>query len=96
MTDYAPPIKDMLFNIRELSGTEEVLALDAYADFDLDLIEQVVEEAGKFSAEVLGPLNIPGDQVGSIEITGIIGLALGIGNRVKHALDGVYSCAGSI
>jgi acyl-CoA dehydrogenase len=64
MTDFVPPLKDMLFNIRHISGIDDVLRLDSYAEFDVDVIEQVVEEAGKFSAEVLAPLNVPGDQNG--------------------------------
>lgn len=64
MTDFVPPLKDMLFNIHHLSGVDEILQLDSYAEFDIDVIDQVVEEAGKFSADVLAPLNIPGDQNG--------------------------------
>ncbi len=62
MTDYKPPLKDMLFNIHEISGLERILELENYADFDADIINQVVEEAGKVAADVLSPINIPGDQ----------------------------------
>jgi len=64
MTDYTPPLKDMLFTIHELSGLHRVLELERFADFDIDVVDQVVEEASKFAAEVLSPINIPGDQVG--------------------------------
>ncbi len=64
MTTYTQPLKDMLFNIHELSGLERVLQQKRFADFDTDVVDQVVEEAGKFAVEVLSPINIPGDQVG--------------------------------
>ena len=64
MTDYKPPLKDMLFAVHELSGLEAVLQLDSYSDFDAEVVTQVVTEAGKFAAEVLAPLNIPGDSHG--------------------------------
>ena len=64
MTDYIPPLKDMLFNIHELSGLERVLQLERFADYDRDVVDQVVAEAGKFAAEVLAPLNISGDEIG--------------------------------
>jgi len=64
MTDYNLPLKDMLFNIHQLSGLERVLQLERFADFDNDVVDQVVEEAGKFAADVLSPLNIPGDEIG--------------------------------
>jgi len=64
MTDYVPPLKDMLFNIHALSGLERVLQLERFAGFDGDVVDQVVEEAGKFAADVLAPLNISGDEIG--------------------------------
>jgi acyl-CoA dehydrogenase len=64
MTDYVPPLKDMLFNIHELSGLERVLQLERFADYDSDVVDQVVGEAGKFAAEVLAPLNSSGDEIG--------------------------------
>ena len=33
MTDYIPPLKDMLFIIHELSGLERLLELETFADF---------------------------------------------------------------
>jgi alkylation response protein AidB-like acyl-CoA dehydrogenase len=62
MTDYIPPLKDILFNMHQLSGLDRILQLERFADFDTDLIDQVVEEAGKFAADILSPINIPGDK----------------------------------
>jgi len=72
MTDYIPPLKDMLFNIHELSGLERVLQLERFSDFDKDIVDQVVEEAGKFATEVLAPLNIPGDEAGCKVIDNVV------------------------
>ncbi|MEE8308420.1 MAG: acyl-CoA dehydrogenase family protein, partial [Gammaproteobacteria bacterium] len=83
MTDYNPPLKDMLFNIHELSGLERVLQLERFADFDTDVIDQVVEEAGKFAAEVLSPINIPGDQAGCKHVDG--GVVAAPGFAAAHA-----------
>ncbi len=62
MTQYSHPLKDALFAIQHLSGIDQVLQQEAFADFDLDTVNQVIEEAGKFAADVLSPINIPGDQ----------------------------------
>jgi alkylation response protein AidB-like acyl-CoA dehydrogenase len=64
MTDYNPPIKDMLFAMRELAGLSRILQLSAYKAVDSETAEQVIEEAGNFAKDVLAPLNIPGDQAG--------------------------------
>jgi acyl-CoA dehydrogenase len=66
----------MRFVIHELAGLNEVLALPCYADFDGDVIDQVVEEAGKFAADILSPINIPGDQSGArVEDNAVIAAA---------------------
>jgi hypothetical protein len=48
-----------LFNVLEPSGLTRVQELEKFADFDV-VVDQVVEEAGKFAADILSPLNIPG------------------------------------
>ena len=72
MSDYVPPLKDMLFNLHELADVDAVLGLAQFADFDRDVIDQVVEEATKFSAEVVAPLNVAGDQHGAKLVDGKI------------------------
>lgn len=64
MTDYVPPLQDMKFVIHELSGLPDVLQLPDFAEIDVDTIDQVLDEAGKFASDVLAPLNIPGDRAG--------------------------------
>jgi alkylation response protein AidB-like acyl-CoA dehydrogenase len=65
MPTYTPPIRDMQFVLHELLGmTEELKAMPAHAELDIDTINAVLEEAGKFAAEVTFPLNISGDETG--------------------------------
>ena len=64
MTDYKPPLKDILFNIHELSSIDGVLRFENYSEFDIELVDQVVGEASKFAADILSPINIPGDRTG--------------------------------
>lgn len=62
MTEYNPPIKDMLFAIHELSNIDRVLEFDSFEEIDRDTVDQVLDEAGNFARDVLAPLNIPGDR----------------------------------
>ncbi|MEO7243136.1 MAG: acyl-CoA dehydrogenase C-terminal domain-containing protein [Variovorax sp.] len=65
MPIYTPPLRDMQFVMHEvLHVTEELRALPAHADVDVDTINAVIEEGGKFAAEVLLPLNASGDRQG--------------------------------
>jgi alkylation response protein AidB-like acyl-CoA dehydrogenase len=65
MPSYTPPLRDMQFVLHEVLGvTDELKALPRYADIDLDTINAVLEEGGKFASEVLLPLNAVGDAEG--------------------------------
>ncbi len=65
MARYTPPLRDMQFVMHELLDVESTLkTLPPYADTSRDLIEQVLDEGGKFCSEVLFPLNRSGDEEG--------------------------------
>jgi len=65
MPQYHPPLRDMHFVLHELLNvTEELKLCPRHADIDEDTINAVLEEGGKFAAEVLFPLNISGDAEG--------------------------------
>ncbi|MEY2951935.1 MAG: hypothetical protein RLZZ401_22, partial [Pseudomonadota bacterium] len=65
MPTYTPPLRDMQFVMHEvLQVTDELKACPRHADIDIDTINAVLEEGGKFAAEVTFPLNISGDEEG--------------------------------
>jgi alkylation response protein AidB-like acyl-CoA dehydrogenase len=65
MPHYHPPLRDMQFVLHELLGVRSVLQqLPPHADIDSDTINAVLEEAGKFAADVVFPLNQTGDAQG--------------------------------
>jgi alkylation response protein AidB-like acyl-CoA dehydrogenase len=65
MPTYKAPLRDLQFVIHELlHAVDDLRASPRYADLDADTVNQVLEEAGRFSEEVLHPLNLPGDSEG--------------------------------
>lgn len=65
MGQYIAPLRDMQFVLHELLHVaDELKQLPKHADIDADLINQVLEEGGKFTSEVLFPLNHSGDREG--------------------------------
>jgi alkylation response protein AidB-like acyl-CoA dehydrogenase len=65
MGQYVAPLRDMQFVLHELLKVEdEFKQLPAHAEIDKDIINQVLEEGGKFASEVLFPLNHSGDREG--------------------------------
>ena len=65
MPVYNPPLRDMQFVMHEvLKVTDALQNMPVHADMDADTMTAVLEEGGKFAAEVLFPLNQTGDQQG--------------------------------
>ncbi|MGB6114128.1 MAG: acyl-CoA dehydrogenase C-terminal domain-containing protein, partial [Comamonas sp.] len=65
MPTYTPPLRDMQFVMHEVFHvTDEFKAMPRYAEVDVDTVNAVLQEAGKFAAEVAFPLNISGDTEG--------------------------------
>lgn len=65
MGQYIAPLRDMQFVLHELLNVEaELKQLPAHAEVDADIINQILEEGGKFTSEVLFPLNHSGDREG--------------------------------
>ena len=63
---YTAPIRDMLFVMKELAGLDELARLPGCAEATPDVVEQILAENAKFAAEILAPLNAPGDRAGSV------------------------------
>ena len=64
MSDYRAPIKDMRFVMDEIAGFQQLSQLPAYADATPDMADAILDEAAKFTREVLAPLNRVGDTQG--------------------------------
>jgi alkylation response protein AidB-like acyl-CoA dehydrogenase len=65
MPQYTPPLRDIQFVMHELLGAvDELKMLPPHKDVDADTLNAVLEEGGKFAAEVIFPLNISADQQG--------------------------------
>lgn len=64
MPTYKAPTGDARFLINEVLRIQDYAALPGFAGATPDMVEAVVEEAGKFCSEVLAPINLAGDQEG--------------------------------
>lgn len=67
---YDAPIQDMMFLLTELIGLEQLQELPGNEEFDADLAEAILEEAGKFVSTELLPINQVGDQHGAVHKEG--------------------------
>src|SRR5512144_156181 len=62
---YRAPVDDIAFALRNAAGFGPALAQGLYGDLSDDVIQAVLEEAGRFATDILAPLNPIGDQYGA-------------------------------
>ncbi len=65
VTDYVAPLADLAFVLEHIVNYRELASLPGFEHADLDTAVGVLEECGRFMAEVVGPLNRVGDTEGS-------------------------------
>src|SRR3981081_2967638 len=65
MPEYVPPLRDIRFALTQVVDLPELTEVPAFRHLDADTIFGVIEEAGRFMAEVMAPLNRVGDTGGS-------------------------------
>ncbi|NOR36777.1 MAG: acyl-CoA dehydrogenase [Woeseiaceae bacterium] len=63
---YDAPIQDMLFLLNEWIGIDRLTSLPGYEEVDADLVEAILEEAGKFASTELLTINREGDEHGAV------------------------------
>jgi hypothetical protein len=65
VAEYVAPLKDMQFVLKHVVGLDQVNKLEGWEEVTDDLVDAVLEEAGKFASGVLSPLNSVGDRTGA-------------------------------
>ncbi len=91
MSGYTAPLRDMQFVLQELAGLAEVARLPGNEELSADLVGQILEENAKFAAEVLAPLNSPGDQEGSVFRDGEVRTPKGFKEAYRHFVEGGWN-----
>jgi alkylation response protein AidB-like acyl-CoA dehydrogenase len=72
MTGYAPPVAEMRFVLERIAGLDRIAALPGLEAATPDVVGQVLEEAARFAANELAPLNQVGDESGSVLENGVV------------------------
>jgi 3-(methylthio)propanoyl-CoA dehydrogenase len=66
MAEYVAPLRDIRFVLEQLVDLSGLSKLEAYQHADPETVLGLIEESGRFMAEVVGSLNRVGDVAGSV------------------------------
>jgi alkylation response protein AidB-like acyl-CoA dehydrogenase len=80
---YTPPVTEQRFVLETIARMDELAALPGYEAATPDLVEAILDEAGKLAANVFAPLNAVGDKAGAKAVDGEVRLPDGF----KAAFD---------
>ena len=85
---YTAPVDDIMLALKVAADLDGHLSRGLYDGLDAETIKAVIEEAGKFGADVLAPLNAPGDKAGSKLVDGKVVTPPGWKEAYKAFADG--------
>jgi alkylation response protein AidB-like acyl-CoA dehydrogenase len=90
MEAYIPPIADYRFLLTEVLGFDAQMA-ELRKDVDAELSIAVLDEAGKFCAQTLHPLNRSGDEEGSRLVHGEVTTPAGFKQAYREFTEGGWT-----
>lgn len=91
MAEYRAPTRDILFMLNELLDPAAIRRLPGFADYEQDTVAAIVEEAGRFAAAVLAPLNRVGDREGACWSEAGVAAAPGFGEAYAQYTEGGWN-----
>jgi alkylation response protein AidB-like acyl-CoA dehydrogenase len=91
MQVYKAPLRDMQFVIHELHDSASIRTLPGLEDISPELIDSILEEAGKFAADVLLPINASGDEEGCTYENGVVRTPSGFKDAYKQFCAGGWT-----
>jgi alkylation response protein AidB-like acyl-CoA dehydrogenase len=88
---YTAPIAELQFVLRHVAGIDAIAALPGHEAVTPDLVEAVLDQAGKLAGEVLAPLNWVGDREGSVLENGVVRTPKGFKDAYKEYVAGGWN-----
>ena len=89
MSNYTAPVADMGFVLKEVVALEKLCQFAGFDPSTVDILETVLDAAGKLAKEEIEPINQSGDLQGvKIDSTGKVTTAEGFKEAYQHYVEG--------
>lgn len=92
---YRAPTSEITFVLKHVAGLKSAMVAGHLGDLSEDLVDAVIEEAGKFASERIAPLNTVSDQEGATLKDGVVTLPTGFYETYKDWTQAGWNGLGS-
>lgn len=87
MADYKAPVSEVSFVMNDLLDINSLTSIPDFSEATPELVSAVIEEAGKFAADVFAPINRVGDVQHSRAVNGEVITAPGFKEAYQHFVE---------
>ncbi len=89
---YSAPTETMRHTLEFTAGLGELTRCPPFQDLSADLIDGILEQAGKFAGGVFAPLNRVGDMQGCLLENGIVRSPSGFASAYRELVEAGWNC----
>ena len=88
---YKAPVEEIAFTLNHVAGLAEAVEMGRFGDLSADLVEAILEEAGRFAGNEMAPLGEIGDRQGARLTDGQIKTPDGWPELYRHWREGGWN-----
>ncbi|MEM8812970.1 MAG: acyl-CoA dehydrogenase family protein, partial [Pseudomonadota bacterium] len=88
---YRAPVRDIAFALNKVAGLAPALENKHFGDLSPDLVDAILEEAGRFANEEIAPLSEIGDRHGTPLNDGVVTMPPGWKELYRRWIDGGWN-----
>ncbi|MBP2560219.1 acyl-CoA dehydrogenase [Neorhizobium galegae] len=88
---YKAPVEEIAFTLNHVAGLSDALEIGRFGDLSADLVEAILEEAGRFAGNEMAPLGEIGDKQGASLTDGKVKTPDGWPELYRHWREGGWN-----
>ncbi|MFH6785973.1 acyl-CoA dehydrogenase [Methylobacterium sp. MA0201] len=88
---YRAPVAEMAFTLRHVAGLDRAIAEGMHGDLSDNLVDTILDEAGRFANDVVAPLNAVGDRAGTPLKDGVVTMPPGYREAYRAWTEGGWN-----
>ena len=88
---YRAPVAEMAFTLRHVAGLDHAIAEGLHGDLSDDLVDTILDEAGRFANDVVAPLHKVGDRHGTPLKDGVVTMPPGYREAYRAWTEGGWN-----